>query len=175
MLEDLKHSLPASVFTSFNQIVADILEREATLIYPEARQECPNCYMDTFGVQNRSISIYRTGGPYPFDRGQPCPYCNGRGYKAVEDTEIIKLRIYYDKKFFNRIAASLNLPEGSIMTISNMSNLTKIERAKYLIPKYDGIQDYNITKFEKAGPSIPNGFQQNPVKYVTTFWKYNSV
>lgn len=171
---DLRHDIPAAAFTSFNQIVADVLERDAILIYPERKEECPNCYLDTFGIQARSVSIYKTGGPYPFDRGMPCPYCGGRGYKAVEKTEKIRTRIYYDRKYFNRIANSLNLPEGSIQTFTNMTYLTKIEQAKYLIPQYNNIEDYNLTKFEKVGPSIPQGFQQNPVKYVMTFWKYNS-
>jgi len=58
-----KHNLPSNVFTSFNQIVSDILEREATLIYPETKQECDNCYLDTMAGGTRSTSIYRVGGP----------------------------------------------------------------------------------------------------------------
>jgi hypothetical protein len=174
--DDLKHTLPSNVFTSFNQIVADILEREATLTYPEARQECDNCYLDTMAGGTRSTSIYRVGGPQQFDRGQPCPYCGGKGYKAIEKTETIKSRLYFDKKIILKKLgnSSINIKSVDLMTITNMKYLTKLTQAKYLTPRYDGIEGYSIQKFERITESLPNGFQQNPEKYVTTFWKLNN-
>lgn len=174
--DDLKHSLPKTVFTSFNQIVADILEREAVLTYPESKEECPNCYLDTLANQVRSISIYKTGGPYPFDRGQPCPYCGGKGYKATEKQETIKTRMYFDKKsIYKKLgSSSINIDRIDLMTITNMKLLIKIQQCKFLTPKYDGIEDYGIQKFERISESIPNGFQQNPEKYVITFWAINN-
>lgn len=174
--DDLKHALPSNVFTSFNQIVSDILERDTILIYPEVKEECANCFLDTMAGANRSTSIYRQGGPYPFDRGQPCPYCGGKGYKAIEKTETIRARLYFDKKtILKKLGnSSINIKAVDLMTITNMVHMTKLQQCKYLTPKYDGIQEYSIQKFERITESLPNGFQQNPEKYVTTFWTLNN-
>jgi hypothetical protein len=101
----------------------------------------------------------------------PCPYCGGKGYKAVESTEEITLRIYWDKKSWYDVGVAINIPAGSIQTIAYMTDLEKIEKCKYMIPKYDGMQNYDYNaKFEKAGVSFPQGFKQNETKYVVTFW-----
>lgn len=175
-MDDLKHSLPANVFTSFNQIVADILEREAVLIYPETKEECTNCYLDTMVGGNRSVSIFRQGGPFPFDRGQPCPYCGGKGYKAIEKSETIKTRLYFDKKtILKKLGnSSINIKAIDLMTITNMKYMVKLQQCKYLTPKYDNIENYSVQKFERVTESLPNGFQQNPEKYVITFWTLNN-
>jgi len=85
-------NIPNSVFTTYNEAVL-LFTRTGRLIYPEKKEECPNCYLDTFGTGGRSISFYKTGGPYPFERGMPCPYCGGKGYKAVESYDDIILRV----------------------------------------------------------------------------------
>ena len=162
-------NIPASVFTTYNEAVL-LFTRTGTLVYPEKREQCPNCYMDTMGTRNRSISNYRSGGPYPFERGMPCPYCNGKGYKAVETTEDITLRIYWNRKFWVDIGIPIDIPDGSIQTISYMTDLEKINKAKYLIPNYDGIEKYDNGRYERAGSSYPQGFKQNETKYVVTFW-----
>jgi hypothetical protein len=51
-----------------------------------------------------------------------------------------------------------------------MTDLEKINKAKYLIPLYDGIEKYDESRFEKRGPSFPQGFKQNDTKYIVTFW-----
>ena len=88
-------TIPSGVFDVYNEAVL-LFTRTATLVYPEKREQCPNCYMNTMGTRNKSVSVYRPGGPYPFDRGMPCPYCNGKGHKAVEVSDDITLRIYWD-------------------------------------------------------------------------------
>tara|TARA_A100001515_G_C4488869_1_gene182579 strand:- start:92 stop:607 length:516 start_codon:yes stop_codon:yes gene_type:complete len=164
-------NIPSSVFTTYNEAVL-LFTRTATLVYPEKKEDCPNCILDTMGTRTRSISRYQPGGPYPFERGMPCPYCNGQGYKAIETTEDITLRIYWDRKFWVDIGASIDIPDGGIQTISYMTDLDKIKKCKYMIPKYDGIENYDTSaKYEKAGSSYPQGFKQNETKYVVTFWK----
>ena len=162
-------NIPASVFTTYNEAVL-LFTRTATLIYPEKKERCPNCYLDTLGTSNRSISIYRAGGPYPFERGMPCPYCGGKGYKAVETTEDVTLRIYWDSKFWIKTDFKIDVPNGAIQTIAKMDDLDKINKAKYLIPNYDGIEKYDQGRYERAGLSYPQGFKQNETKYVVTFW-----
>ncbi len=162
-------NIPSSVFDVYNEAVL-LFTRTAKLIYPEKKDECPNCYLDTLGTRNRSVSKYKPGGPYPFERGMPCPYCGGKGYKAVEESDIITLRIYWDRKSWVKVAENIEIPDGAIQTISYMTDLDKINKAKYLCPIYDGIEKYDSSKFQKSGPSYPQGFKQNPTKYVVTFW-----
>jgi hypothetical protein len=163
-------NIPGSVFTTYNEAVL-LFTRTGRLVYPEKKEECPNCYLDTLGTGTRSISLYKTGGPYPFERGMPCPYCGGKGYKAIESFDDIILRIYWDKKFWVNTDFKIDVPDGAIQTISYMTDLDKINKAKYLLPLYDGIENYDESRFEKAGPSFPQGFKQNETKYVVTFWK----
>ena len=162
-------NIPSSVFDTYNEAVL-LFTRTVTLVYPEKREQCPNCYMNTLGTRNKSVSLYRPGGPYPFERGMPCPYCNGKGYKAIETTEDITLRIYWDRKSWVNIGPAIDIPDGSIQTIAYMTDLPKIEQCKHMIPNYDGIENYDKGRYEKSGPSHPQGFKQNNTKYIVTFW-----
>ena len=162
-------NIPSSVFSTYNEAVK-LFTRTGRLVYPETKEECPNCYLDTLGTRNRSISYYKSGGPYPFERGMPCPYCGGKGYKANETTVDITLRIYWDRKSWVSTDFKIDVPDGGIQTISYMTDLDKINKAKYLIPFYDGSEKYDEARFQKAGPSFPQGFKQNETKYVVTFW-----
>ena len=68
------------------------------------------------------------------------------------------------------VGIPIDIPDGSIQTIALMTDLAKINKAKYLIPKYDGIEKYDTMKYERGGASYPQGFKQNETKYVVTFW-----
>ena len=163
-------NIPSSVFDTYNEAVL-LFTRTATLVYPEKKEDCPNCILDTMGTGNRSISMYQPGGPYPFERGMPCPYCGGQGYKAIESSDEITLRIYWDRKSWINVGTPIEIPNGSIQTIAFMTDLPKIEQCKFMLPKYDGIEKYDPNaKYQKAGVSFPQGFKQNDTKYVVTFW-----
>lgn len=163
-------NIPSGVFDVYNEAIL-LFTRQATLIYPEKKEDCPNCIMSNMGTRNRSVSIYQAGGPYPFERGMPCPYCGGKGYKANESTDEVTLRIYWDRKSWVKTGAEIAIPDGSIQTIAYMTDLEKIEQCKYMIPNYDGIQNYDTSaRYEKNGISFPQGFKQNAIKYVVTFW-----
>ena len=165
--------IPTGVFNVYNEAVT-LFERVATLVYPEKKEQCPNCYLDTLGTRTRSVSVYKTGGPYPFGRGMPCPYCDGRGYKGIEVEEDVNIRIYWEPRQWKDIGMSINLPEGSIQVISKMTDLPKLDKAKYLIPKsYGNISNYHTMQFTKASAAYPQGFKQNPEKYAVTFWTRN--
>lgn len=166
-------NLPSSIFDPFNQAAQDLFERKATLIFPETKTECPNCYLSTFGTKTRSVSIYRTGGPYPFDEGMPCPYCEGKGYKQVEVSETIPIQILWEIQSFYRKMLPLEIPQGSIQTIVRSVYTPKVEMAKYLIAQDGGIENLDIKKYERFGPSYPLGFKHNPTKYMINFWKQN--
>tara|TARA_R100000700_G_C3089551_1_gene91542 strand:- start:101 stop:616 length:516 start_codon:yes stop_codon:yes gene_type:complete len=163
-------NIPSSVFDTYNEAVL-LFTRTAKLFYPEKKEDCPNCILDTMGTRNRAITMYQPGGPYPFERGMPCPYCGGQGYKASENTDEITLRIYWDRKSWVNVGVPIDIPDGSIQTIAFMTDLTKINQCKYMVPNYDGIENYDTSaKYQKAGTSFPQGFKQNTTKYVVTFW-----
>jgi hypothetical protein len=163
-------NIPSSVFDTYNEAVL-LFTRTATLVYPEKRSDCPNCKIITLGTGGRSASIYQEGGPIPFQRGMPCPYCNGQGFKAEEATQDITLRIYWNRKFWIDVGIPIDIPDGSIQTIAYMTDLEKIEKCKYMIPNYDGIEKYDESRYTRMGPSYPQGFKQNDTKYIVTFWK----
>lgn len=163
-------NIPTGVWNFFNDSLL-LFTRTATLVYPEKKEDCPNCIMSNMGTRNRSVSVYQPGGPYPFDRGMPCPYCGGKGYKAVEATEDISVRIYWDQKSWIKTGAAINIPNGGIQTIGFITDLEKIEKCKYMIPSYNTHEDYKPNaRYEKVGASIPWGFKQNTTKYLATFW-----
>ena len=144
------------------------------MVYPEKKENCPNCYLDTMGTRTRSVSLYRPGGPASFERGMPCPLCDGKGYKIIETTEEISLRIYWERKSWVDVGIPLDFPQGSIQTIANMEDLPKIDKAKYLMPtEYGNLASHHTMKFTKSGASFPQGFKQNPTKYAVTFWERN--
>jgi hypothetical protein len=163
-------NLSAGVFDFYNESL-ELFVRPMVLVYPPKREDCPNCRLETLGVRSsRSISVYVQGGPLPFSRGMPCPYCNGKGYKEIETTDTIDARIYWDRRYWVNIGVQLNLPDGAVQTITKMDEYTKISRCEYMIPNYDGIEKYSTKRFKRASEPYPQGFKQNPIKYVVTFW-----
>ena len=157
-----------SFFTNFNSIVQDNLEEQMRLYYPEIKEECPNCYLDTFGTGSRSVSIYKTGGPYPFDTGMPCPYCDGKGYKAIEQTEDLGARIYTDPKMFIKFGR-INVPDGSMMLIFSIDKLPKFLRCKFLVPQ-TGLENHILERYYLNGQPEVTGFVMNPTKYLSSIW-----
>ena len=100
--------IPTGVFNVYNEAVT-LFERVATLVYPEKKEQCPNCYLDTLGTRTRSVSVYKAGGPYPFGRGMPCPYCDGRGYKAIEvEEDVAKAFLFGQGVSLNDLVDSIN-------------------------------------------------------------------
>tara|TARA_Y100001973_G_scaffold84179_1_gene125058 strand:+ start:379 stop:894 length:516 start_codon:yes stop_codon:yes gene_type:complete len=167
-------NIPSSVFDTYNEAVS-LFTRTAKLVYPEKKEDCPNCILDTMGTRNRSVSMYQPGGPYPFERGMPCPYCGGAGYKAIESSDTVTLRIYWDRKHWVNVGTPIEIADGGIQTIALMTDIAKIEKCKYMLPRYDGIENYDPNaKYYRTGPSFPQGFKQNETKYVVTFWGRNN-
>jgi len=157
-----------SYFTEFNQIVRDQLEENITLYYPEVRQDCPNCYLDTFGAVSRSVSIYRAGGPMPFENGMPCPHCDGAGYKAVEVKEEIAGRSYITNKPFVS-GSGLNIPQGSYQFICKYTHYPKIIMSKFMVPRTK-LENYVNQRYYMVGQPDVTGFKMNPVIYMTSYW-----
>ena len=164
-------SIPPHIFDAFNDAVDNIWSKTVTLVYPEKREECPNCYFNGY----KSNGIYKTGGPYPFEDGFPCPYCDAAGFKMIEVTEDIQCRIYYDKKQWVDIGIPVNVPFSAAQLVAKITDLPKLQKCKYIIPKYySGIDAYQNQTLVLAGTYYPQGFTQNNTKYVISFWTANN-
>lgn len=164
-------SLDPAIFNIYNDTVENIWNREIILIYPEIKQECPNCTYNGF----RSNGIYKSGGPIPFEEGFPCPWCDGAGYKMVETTERIYSRVYYSQKDWVPVGAQVQLSNAAAQLVTNIDYLPKLQQCKYCVPHYyPNIDNYSNPKLRRIGDFYPQGFLQNPKKYVVTFWEtYN--
>lgn len=155
-------------FRDFNNIVSDELEQYIVLYYPGIRQECNNCYLDTFANINKSISRFKQGGPMPFENGMPCPYCNGDGYKHIDKTERIPGRVYTSNKNFNMFK-NMQIPSGSIIFICRADFFAKIQMSTHMIPETE-LKNLTVEKYELIGQPEDTGFAINPVKYITSVW-----
>jgi hypothetical protein len=160
-----------SYFTDFNNMVTDHLEEDIKLIYPEIKQECLNCTLDTFVGISKSSGKYKQGGPIPFDQGMPCPYCNGEGHKMIEKTENIPGRIYTSEKPYLKVK-NVNIPEGAILFICRLQFFSKIMQAKYMIPVTE-IYNYTNELYQLDGQPESVSFVINPVKYISCLWTKN--
>lgn len=163
-------SIPSGIFSIYNEAVDNIWAKPITFVYPEVREECPNCYFNGY----KSNGIYKTGGPYPFDNGSLCPYCNGEGIKLTEPTSTTTARIYYNRKDWTDVGFPVNIPNADAQIVFKMTELPNVQTCKYIIPSYyDGINAYQNQRLIRVGEYYPQGFTQNPIKYVITFWSAN--
>ena len=161
-------NIPNKVFNDFNEAVV-LMEKSIKLVFPEKRLECPNCFLDMGGTRNRSISKYRSGGPFPFEAGMPCPNCGGKGYIESAPSETIPSRVYINAENWSR-SLKIAIPEGAIMTISRMDYATKIRQCKYAYLFYNGVEDHTSEPYYRRGDIYTDSFNLNPVKYITAIW-----
>ena len=141
------------------------------LIYEPKDLECVNCYLspDT-GV---STSIYKSGGPIPFTNYTMCPYCGGRGRLQTEETENIRLRVYFNQKQFIQTAQTQHIviSGDTIQVIGYMTDLPKMQRAKEMTVDTQ-VEGYKEYRFQPLSTPIPWGFMHD--RYFTQLWKRNN-
>ena len=162
-------NIPDSLFNKYNDVVDVMISRfgvKCTLVYPPKRERCGNCITQTMG--RRSANVYRPGGPVPFSRGMICPLCGGNGFRDIENTEEITLRVYWRMKDWIDVGFQVDVQDGFIQTIGYMSDLPKINKAKEIIVNKD-IQKYETLRFSRASEGFPQGFKQN--RFVVCHWK----
>lgn len=142
----------------------DIIGRSCTIVYPPKRTTCSNCTVRTVG--STSTNVYKHGGPAPFQFGN-CPLCGGNGYSESEVTDTIRLRIYWNRAEWIRVAGSVNIPDSDIMIIGYMTDLPKLKRAtEILLAKDQKEAEYRTTLM---GKPVPWGFGRN--RYFVAFLK----
>lgn len=126
--------IPDSVWDKYNEacdffLDNDHIGKSCTIVYPPKKTPCNNC-ITPVGASN--TNIYRDGGPAPFNFGS-CPVCGGSGYKETESIESIRLRIYWNRKDWIRIAGSIVSDDADVMIIGYMTDIIKVKRASNLI------------------------------------------
>jgi hypothetical protein len=139
---DVCDDLLASEFTS----------KACTLNYPPEKEICPNCKV--VKLASGSSNVYKTGGPYPFTTGF-CPYCGGVGYKEVPNTESIRLRIYWNKRDWNKVLPQIQIPDAEVMTIGYLTDMNKCQKADSILLVSDQAHLMQY-RFALAGEPYPH-------------------
>jgi len=152
--------LPESILALYRQDADAMISElgvDCRLIYPPTKGEaCNNCIKLSSGgsVQN----YYRNGGPVYFSMGN-CPLCGGTGLRVTESPdEIIKLRINYEPSKWLKLDIPIEIPEGSIQVIGNISNMPKIKKSSEIIINKN-TEGYGEEKYSLAGEPIPHGLK----------------
>ncbi len=161
--------VPQSVFDTYNSVVDSLISTDlginCLLIYPAQRTSCANCIYDT--LSNKSSNQYNGSGPEPFTFGV-CPWCGGVGYTEVQQTENIKLRIYYSRKYWIKINAMINIPDGTVQAIGFLSDYPKIMQAQRIQINSDQ-SGYGNWAYDLHGEPTTHGFKHN--RYLVSYWK----
>jgi hypothetical protein len=109
--------------------------------------------------QKKILNLQQIAPPNEFGRAE-------EDFKIIEVTEDIILRVYWTQKDFKKFA-NVNLPDGSIMTIGNYSDLSKINRAIALVIQTSKT-DHQEWRFEKSGEPAVHGLTG---KQLMCFWR----
>ena len=136
-----------------------------TLVYPSEQQLCTNCTVS--GIGGISNSVYRHGGPAPFNIGY-CPLCNGQGSKPVEVEGTVKLRVYWTEKDWKKVGySSIQVPDGSVMTLGYLSDMPELLKTNELIVN-SAQSGYANWRYRLSGEPFAHGFGKN--RYCAAFW-----
>ena len=147
-------TIPDGFFDQYYEAVnffidSEYIGRECTIIYPPKRTACVNCIKP---VGTSTTSVYRHGGPAPFNFGG-CPLCGGNGYKEVEFTDTIRLRIYWNRKDWIKVASNIVVADADVMVIGYMSDLPKFNRAiEVLLASSQNEAEYRAVVTGKPSP-----------------------
>jgi hypothetical protein len=160
---------------TFNQAIDALLKNNAltvpcTINYSGSKNTtyCNNCKFDN--ISKLSANIYNGTGPAPFVDNTICPVCMGMGYKSFDSSEIIYLAVIFDGKYFLNTTSSsvVNIVDGMIQTLCNISYLPKIRNANEIIVD-NNISIYGGYVYQRAGDPVPMGLGDH--RYILTTWK----
>jgi hypothetical protein len=94
----------------------------------------------------------------PFEFGS-CPLCGGNGYKEEEVTDTIRLRIYWSRADWIRIAGSIVSDDAEVMVIGYISEVSKMRKASNILLAKDNNEATYRTSL--LGEPTPWGFGRN--------------
>ncbi len=163
--------IPASVFLKYKEVADDFIINNfginCKLIYPPRRIPCVNCISGNSLIGSTSTNRYKHGGPQPFSFGN-CPTCGGKGYKEDEQTDTIKLRVYFSVEEFTEVVDGLYTPNADAQVIGFIHDLPKFNRANEIICHSD-LKNYTTWKFSRIREAVPHGFKKD--RYFMAFLK----
>lgn len=127
---------------------------------------CNNCTFDP--ITKVSSNLYNGTGPKPFVDNTICPVCMGMGVSDSNAEEYVHLAVIFDSKYFlNYNNKVVNIVDGSIQTICNISLMPKIRNTNEIIIDSD-IEKYGGYSYRRAGDPNPCGLGSN--RYIVTMW-----
>lgn len=148
---------------------SDAIGVNVKLFYPSTWEDCINCEFDQFGG-----ICYKTGGPIGFTLSG-CPVCGtSTALKEVEVTEIIKLRVYsidstsFSRASFKKLGISIDQPQGELLTIGSVDDLTKIRSCNYAVFYSDQEGVAGSLRYKLSTDPQPHGFGKD--KFFFCFW-----
>lgn len=163
--------IPQSLFDIYNKTTSDFITSNfgvnCAIIYGSNKSVCPNCVFNT--LTKSSSNIYKSGGPVPF-LNIICPYCEGVGYKNLEQSETIRMRVYFDPKDFIKIEMpnTLVIDAGTIQCIGFLTDLPKIQKCQEVQVDTDNNQ-YGIDRYNLSGTPNKWGLGQTKKYFIAFF------
>lgn len=120
--------IPSGIFSIYYNVCDEILNNNYlsnlyTVYYPPIKQSCSNCNTGYFGGVSKNV--YKHGGPAPFTGS--CPLCGGNGYRELESTDTLRLRVYWSRKDWIKIS-NIDISQAQVMIIGFKTDINKIER-----------------------------------------------
>jgi len=115
---------------------------------------CVNCVYDVIG--GKSSGRYRSGGPAPFQNGQPCPVCNSTGKVVLSSTVTKYFMPIWDSKQWI-VNQPVNIAKIQVQTMSKIDTYDDIAKAAKIIID-QGISKYGTRDFVRIGDPEPLGF-----------------
>jgi hypothetical protein len=156
----------------------DMIEQygdDCKLTYAATEEVCPNCIVNP--KTGESTGRYKEDGPVPFELGEVCPVCDGRGrIQGTGSYDIIKLTIDWNPKPYMNIGSGtgaegdrlVRVAGGMVFTRGFLTDLPKVLKADYII--FDVNNQYQTNQFKLYGDPFPlGGFVKR--RYFGAIWE----
>lgn len=129
---------------------------------------CNNCIFDSISLL--SSNIYNNTGPQPFPDNTICPVCLGAGVLSDNTKEeTLYLAVIFDSKYFvNYSSKVVNIPAGTIQTLSKIETIHKLRNANSITFDTD-IKNYGNYEYQRVGDPEPCGLGDH--HYIATLWQ----
>ena len=150
--------IPDCVRTKYDIVASGMIDElgiDCTVVYPPVNIETSKS-VPLFKQKN---TMLQTSDPYGFNIG-------AENYVTTETTGIVRLRCYWSQRDWRKLS-SVDLAEGSCMSIGYLSDLPKLQKADHILIHTEVGHQF---KFIKAAEPIVHGLTK---KYLMSFWKRN--
>lgn len=158
---DLIQIYQSRIDALINQLGKNIL-----LEFDPIREPCTNCLPDI--ISNRSVGIYRIGGPIPFTRGQKCPFCKGIGFLEQKVTQCLKCLIKWNPREIKNYGISVSKYNNIVRLKAFLTDSDNLSRAKTAIIDYD-IQNIFKQRVKLIKGPVPVGLRED--RFCVSFWE----